>query len=234
MARPQAKDGKAATDGNPRPDKAAQVEAQIRAFHALGQAVIARVGGTGDIDATTLADLMKKTGEGRDNIRKARVFARVYKSEELDVLCRLRTPQGLPLSWRLVRQLLTVPPGKDREALQRKAAELGWSLEELTDAIPQKVRRQQRSREGGRAFRRPRTVVAGLRQVVRHGEEWLRRYRKSWSEDAWLEGRPGAAGPGGLKARLAEARETLRKLQEAAGALDDKLKRIEAKQGDGR
>ena len=118
--------------------------------------------------------------------------------------------------------------------LQARAAEKGWGLEDLVAAIPQRVRRKQNRREGGRAFRRPATLVAGLRQVVRHGEAWLRRYRKAWAGDDWLEGRTGAAGTGGLKARLAEARATLQKLQEAAGELDEKLKRAEAELGDGR
>ncbi len=114
----------------------------------------------------------------------------------------------MPLPWRHVQQLLKLPPGERRDALQRKAAERGWGLEELAAAIPGKVRRRQTRREGGRPFLRPRTVADGLRRIVRHGDEWLRRYgSKAWSGDDWLRGKVGAAGPGGLKARLAEARE---------------------------
>ena len=119
--------------------------------------------------------------------------------------------------------------------MQRKAAERGWGLEELVAAIPKKVRRGQTRREGGRAFRGPRTVADGLRQVVRHGDEWLRRHgSKAWAGDDWLEGKVGAAGPGGLKARLAEAREALRKVRESVAELEGRLKRFEAERVEGR
>ena len=141
----------------------------------------------------------------------------------------------MPLPWRYVQQLLMVPPGEVRDALQRKAAERGWGLEELAAAIPGKVRRGQTRREGGRPFLRPRTVADGLRRIVRHGDEWLRRYgSKAWSGDDWLGGKVGAAGPGGLKARLAEAREVLREVRESVIELEAKLKRFEAEMGEGR
>ena len=128
-----------------------------------------------------------------------------------------------------------LPPGEGRDALQRKAAERGWGLEELAAAIPGKVRRRQTRREGGRPFLRPRTVADGLRRIVRHGDEWLRRYgSKAWSGDDWLRGKVGAAGPGGLKARLAEAREVLREVRESVAELEARLKRFEAEMGEGR
>ena len=141
----------------------------------------------------------------------------------------------MPLPWRHVQQLLKLPPGEGRDALQRKAAERGWGLEELAAAIPGKVRRRQTRREGGRPFLRPRTVADGLRRIVRHGDEWLRRYgSKAWSGDDWLRGKVGAAGPGGLKARLAEAREVLREVREAVAELEARLKRFEAEMGEDR
>ena len=141
----------------------------------------------------------------------------------------------MPLPWRYVQQLLKLPPGERRDALQRKAAERGWGLEELAAAIPGKVRRRQTRSEGGRPFLRPRTVADGLRRIVRHGDEWLRRYgSKAWSGDDWLGGKVGAAGPGGLKARLAEAREVLREVRESVVELEARLKRFEAEMGEGR
>ena len=109
-----------------------------------------------------------------------------------------------------------LPPGEGRDALKRNAAERGWSLGELTDAVPKKVRREQTRRKGGRAFRGPRTLTVGLRQIERFGDEWSRRFgSKAWSGEEWLEGKADAAGSRGLKARLAEAREALRKVRES-------------------
>ena len=151
MARSKGKHNKAPAEVGPRRDKESEAEAQLRAYHALGRKVLARIEG-GKLDAATLRALDEETGYGLDNIRKARVFARLYTQSQLDVLCALRTPRGMPLPWRHVQQLLKLPPGERRDALQRKAAELGWGLEELAAAIPRKVRRTQTRREGGRPF----------------------------------------------------------------------------------
>ena len=162
MASPNGKGEKAPRGGAPRRDKASLAEAQLRAYHDLGVKVNARVK-EGRLDTVTLQKLTGETGYGADNLRKARVFAAKYSSEQLDELCRLRTPEGMPLPWRLVRQLLMLPPGEDRDRLQRNVAEKGWGLEELVAAIPRKVRRGQTRREGGRAFRGPRSLADALR-----------------------------------------------------------------------
>src|SRR3954447_13547750 len=158
MAKLKAREGTKATENKPRRDKVAEAEAQLRAYHALGRKVLGRLQG-GPLDASTLRELDDETGYGFDNLRKARVFATRYTEAQLDELCRLRTPEGRPLPWRHVRQLLMLPPGEGRDTLQRKAAERGWSREDLVGAIPKKVRREQTRREGGRAFRGPRSLA---------------------------------------------------------------------------
>ena len=78
-------------------------------------------------------------------------------------------------------------------------------------------------------------MADGLRRIARHADEWLRRYgSKAWSGDDWLGGKVCAAGPGGLKARLAEARQVLREVREAAAELEARLKRFEAEMGEDR
>src|SRR3954447_5150923 len=129
MAKLKAREGTKATENKPRRDKVAEAEAQLRAYHALGRKVLERLRG-GPLDAATLQELDEETRYGFDNIRKARVFAARYTAGQLDELCKLRTPAGMPLPWRHVRQLLMLPPGEEREALQRKAAERGWGLDE--------------------------------------------------------------------------------------------------------
>jgi hypothetical protein len=210
-----------------------EAEVQLRAYHALGRKVLERLQGS-QLDAVTLQRLDKETGYGFDNLRKTRVFAARYTARQLDELCRLRTPQGMPLPRRHVRQLLMLPPGEDRDSFQRKAAEGGWSLEEMTAKIPGKVRRHQTQREGGRAFLGPRGLADGLRRVKRHGDEWLRRFgSKAWADSDWLDRRAGAAGPGGLERRLDEAREALRAVRRSVAGLERKLRQVEAEPGDG-
>src|SRR3954447_11450434 len=111
MARPKARDEKSATEGLPRQDKVSEAEAQLRAYHALGLKVLDRIK-DGRLDASTLRELIAETGQGADNIRKGRVFATRYTAAQLDELCKLRTPDGMPLPWRHVRQLLMLSPGE--------------------------------------------------------------------------------------------------------------------------
>ena len=226
-----------AAGGGPARDKVSMEEARLRAYHALGEKVVALLKGA-KLDADTLQKLHEETGYGFDAIRKARVFAKVYTKVQLDELCKLRTPEeglraGMPLSWRLVRVLLMLPPGEGRESLQRKVAEKGWTLEELIAAVPKRVRDRQTRRGGGRGFRRPKTKTGGLRQVVWYGEAWLRRYRKAWEGFDWTGSKPGAAGPGGQGARVAEARQTLKKLGQAVKRLDARLRELEREQAGG-
>lgn len=227
----------AAAGVGPVRDKASREEARLRAYHALGEKVLALLKGA-RLDADTLQKLHEETGYGFDAIRKARVFAKVYTKVQLDELCKLRTPEeglraGMPLSWRLVRVLLMLPPGEGRESLQRKAAGKGWTLEELVAAVPKRVRAKQTRRGGGRDFRRPKTKTGGLRQVAWYGEAWLRRYHKAWETFDWLESKTGAAGPGGLDRRLAEARLTLKRLGAAVKKLDSRLGELEREQAGG-
>ena len=104
MAKPKARDEKAAREGRPRRDKASEAEARLRDYHALGRKVLDAIE-EGRFDADTLRKLSEETRYGIDTIRKALVFARVYNKEQLDELCRLRTPDeglraGMPLPWR--------------------------------------------------------------------------------------------------------------------------------------
>ena len=77
MARSKIKDEKAPTEVRPRRDKESEAEAQLRAYHALGRKVLARIK-DGPLDAATLRALHEETGHGFDNLRKARLFARIY------------------------------------------------------------------------------------------------------------------------------------------------------------
>src|SRR4051794_24322241 len=98
MPKPKAEVEKAPTESGPGWDRASQAEAQLRAYHALGIIVRDRVK-EGRLDADTLRRLSIETGHGFDNIRKARVFAARYTAAQLDALCKLRTPAGMPLPW---------------------------------------------------------------------------------------------------------------------------------------
>src|SRR5262249_22139743 len=158
MAKPKAREAKAPREGTTRRDRATEAENRLRDYHALGQKVRERVG-EGRLDQATLLELEKKTRYSPDILRKSRTFAASYTPEQLDELCRLRRPDGMPLPWGLVRQLLILPAGDERGRLQRQAAEPGWSLEQLVAEIRKKRKGGQAAQPGGRAFKRPKTLA---------------------------------------------------------------------------
>ena len=96
MAKPKSKIERPPTEVKPKRDKVAEAEAQLRAYHALGILVRDRAK-VGRLDADTLLKLTGETGYGADNLRKARVFVARYTDKQLDELCKLRTPEGMPL-----------------------------------------------------------------------------------------------------------------------------------------
>jgi hypothetical protein len=84
--------------------RAQEIVGKLRYYHQLGQ--------TSQSDKRTTVELAVENGIGISTAFKARAFARLYEKKELNNLCKLRRPDGLPLNWAYVPYLLTV---KDRE-----------------------------------------------------------------------------------------------------------------------
>src|SRR3954468_2425691 len=193
-----------------RPDPAEEAERRIRHLHGVGREPLARFPVGAAIDPDTVHEIAEREGLKLDNMQRARQFARSYSEKELEELCRLRTPAGMPLGWGHVRRLVSIPNKAKRAALQRRAAREGWTAAQISEAILRDVVGRKRQ-NGGRPFAAPKTLGEGLRQVAGRSEEWLRRCRRAGSaEAAWLAA--GAAASEGeaaresLTARLGEAR----------------------------
>ena len=114
--------------------------------------------------------------EGRANLStvcRARHFARVYKSEkDLEALLKLRTPEGLPLGWSHVQELIAVKDKAERARLQRLAATEEWTVRKLKAEV-QRFNGGKRS-EGGRKFARPGTPEEALRRLTDQGRMWVK------------------------------------------------------------
>src|SRR4051794_8282660 len=82
-----------------RPDPATEAESRLRHLHAVGREALARFPVGAAFDPETIREISEREGLRLDNVRRARQFARTYSEKELDDLCRLRNPAGMPLSW---------------------------------------------------------------------------------------------------------------------------------------
>src|SRR4051812_44600950 len=221
-----------------RPDPAAEAESRLRHLHAVGREALARFPIGAAIDPDTVHEIAEREGLRLDNMQRARQFARAYSEKELEELCRLRTPAGMPLGWGHVRRLVSIPNKAKHAALQRRAAKEGWTAAQISEAILREVVGRRRQ-NGGRPFAAPRTLGEGLRQVVLRSEEWLRRCRESWSgEAAWLaagaEVSKGKADHESLVARMEVARRVLLEVGRAALELEARLGKVTLADGDRR
>src|SRR4051794_11243221 len=92
-----------------RSDPAAEAESRLRQLHAVGREALARFPVGAAFDPETIREIAEREGLRLDNVQRARQLARTYSEKELDDLCRLRNPAGMPLSWGHVRRLVSLP-----------------------------------------------------------------------------------------------------------------------------
>lgn len=119
-------------------------------------------------------DFATEHGVSVNTLRWEKRFATRYTKRQVESLCRLRRPNGLPLHWGHVMYLLGVDDKAQRKELERQAAEHGWTAPELNDAIPAEFRH--RTEPGhGRPLKKPRSPSAGLRQLRSEADVLVRR-----------------------------------------------------------
>src|SRR4051812_15982357 len=86
--------------------KARQIEEEVRAWYRRGQQALG-VSGEGAQDVgQAMQTLSAEVGTTPATMRRARQFARVYTEKQLEDLLTLRTPEGLPLGWSHVQELI--------------------------------------------------------------------------------------------------------------------------------
>jgi transcriptional regulator with XRE-family HTH domain len=156
-------------------------------------------------------DFAKRLGVSRDYVDKARQFASKYTEEQLDVLCALRRPDGMPLGRKHVVYLLSVKDKRQRARLQRRAAEEGWATRRLGEEI---TVLQGSQSSGGRRPRGPVSVDDAVAQIFKMCERWGRWYAGVESED---EGAVSLGDlPKSVSDRLASVSVGIEELQRAA------------------
>jgi len=218
--------------------RATQIIKRLRRYYALGQKVEKYLKKHDDRHALTA--LANRHGMTNDFMRKARQFARVYSPSALNNLCRHRKPlpDGLPLNWAYVLQLIRLRDAEKRNRLQQQAVDEGWTApamgavvrEILVTSTSKKL--AGKSRGGGRRFKRTGSPEALLSQLIIEAEFWNRRFEKGWTVNGHLDldgltRQAGKRTAGKLPDRLRRAREALTRLQEAAGQAAVDLQKLE-------
>ena len=191
--------------------KAQQIVARIRDRYRIGQKAAQ--------GKMPLADFAAKVGLSEHTVRRLRRFAMAYSEVELDELCRLRRPNGLPLHVGFVAYLLIVSDKKERAKLQQRAAREGWGAAQLAAAVPKKFRGQS---PHGRPMKQPSSPTAGLRQVSEEADRLCRRTQLVLDAVKGLIKRPSRA----LQNQAEITAKTVASLQRQLAALERELKRV--------
>ena len=114
-----------------------------------------------------------------------------------------------------------------RKSLQKRAVEEGWSAERTAAAVRGEIAGGVLA-SGGRPLARPTDVRDALRQVGRHGGEWLRRCGVWSAIDTLIRAKLPAGGePSLVRAEMAETRSVLREVSRASLELEAILRRVE-------
>ena len=192
-----------------RPNLAAQSKAQrmlanLRRLYDLGRQA------NSDKNPFSTDQLAATLGMSPHTLRKARAFARTYSPEDLDRLCRMRRPNGLPLHFGYIPYLLSIREKTARQKLARKAAKRGWTAPQLYSAIRRHY--PERRCDHGRRMSIAGGPEAGLERLVADAERWLR-----LAELVIATVRKARLGREGRQ-RAREAAEALRRLASEAEA----------------
>jgi hypothetical protein len=194
----------------------------IRAWYDLGKEILRNANHAGGV-ADMIRRLNEELGYKGDMVQKAVAFARNYSAEDLEELCRLKTPGDKPLTFSHVRRLLSREK-KERLRLQRRAAKGGLSHEKLANVI---ATNRGQTVPSGRKPAVPTDLTTALEQLLARTGEWLR-----WSETCWNEiGGRGSPVKPAHEPLLHQSKNVLRQLQQAARTLAQRLDDLAAGAG---
>ena len=214
--------------------KAQRIEEEVRAWYRRGQKARELSGKDAKDVGQAMQTLSAEVGTTPATMRRARQFARIYKSEkDLEALLKLRTPEGLPLGWSHVQELISVKNKAERERLQRRAAEEGWRVRELKAEV-QRLNGGKNSK-GGRKFAPPGTPEEALRRLSDQGRMWINLSKQTVLYDTYhvidqiSETEPGPR-PEHL-ARLKELLAVLAEVEEVARMAKAQLGKLERRLG---
>lgn len=144
----------------------------VRDFHALGQRVL-DVAPQDGIRRKGIVKQFLAPGVSASTVFKARQFAALYNTSELERLCKRRLPDGRSLGIAHVFQLLQIRDPETRLQLEQLAETEGWSSRRLqTERLLRAS--SGKAGPGGRKPRLPRSHQELLQLLEERGQKWSR------------------------------------------------------------
>jgi hypothetical protein len=188
---------------------------RLQRFHQVGRDSLKRRGGQGAYGQRQVEAEAAKLRIEPGVFRKLRRFADEatgYSAAELNELCELCKRHDRAWGIKILLALLRVPRAKgQRRAVQKQAAENGWSASQLENEIR---RRFGRRRSGGRRPAVPSDVEGVLCQLEAMCERWSRLHAELTAEDQPEPSHPRLRDlPGAVRRKFGDATEALRKHQ---------------------
>jgi hypothetical protein len=121
-------------------------------------------------------------------VRKATAFYESFESSNgfavnvktLEDLCAARMLSGQPITWSHIIPLLPMDREQRGAVLARIISE-SLSIRELAHIVKAEFAISEVPAKGGRPLMRPKTVRAGLRQMISVTDDWLKRNREIWT-----------------------------------------------------
>jgi hypothetical protein len=148
----------------------------LLAFYELGQFVLKA--DPHGIDAATgrrargsFAALLQKKHSNRNELTKARKFARLYSRKQLNWLCALGQKAGQPLTKSHISRIVVISKAEMRDRLAQRCARYAWSVRRLE----REIQAHQPKREyGGRKPQQPSNHRELLLQTEQMAAAWIR------------------------------------------------------------
>jgi hypothetical protein len=165
-----------------REQQVGMVTDQLAYYRQFGEYVQQAASDENQYGAGAVRLLAKALDASPNYLYTAAAFFTTYSEAEYEALTAIRTATGTTLTWTHVVALLGVKDHAKRTKLQTQAARMGWSGEELRQAVMEMLGDSASQRRGnsGRKPVQPKSTQQGLRNLCVGMGDYMRRSEQVW------------------------------------------------------